>query len=442
MPKDASVGRDPSQAIDHPNRRNVLKRGASAAGALWAAGQPQQAKAAGPTEIRIGLIGCGVRGTGAVCNVLDGVEGVKLVAMGDLFKEQMDESMKRLTATDATADSIAVTPDRMFAGFDAYEKVIASDANYIILATPPGFRPIHLRAAVNAGKHVFAEKPVAVDGPGIRSVLETAALADEKRLAIGVGLQRRHSRGYVEAIRRIRGGAIGDIVAGRSAWLQRDLWAKRREPTWTDVEWQLRNWLYFTWLSGDHIVEQHIHNIDVVQWAIGKPPLAAVGVGGRQQRVDPAFGHIFDHFAIDFEYPNGVHVTSMARQIPGCHNEITEHVIGAKGRADMATSAWSLGGHHGGKSWSHDNGKEPDPYVQEHVDLVDAIRRGRPYNELRSAAESNLTAVMGRMSAYTGKRVTWEQALNSKESLFPSGALKFGKMEVAKVAIPGTLDLI
>jgi myo-inositol 2-dehydrogenase / D-chiro-inositol 1-dehydrogenase len=243
-------------------------------------------------------------------------------------------------------------------------------------------------------------------------------------------------------MRRIRAGAIGEIVSGRCYWLQRDLWSRRREPTWTDVEWQLRNWLYFTWLSGDHIVEQHIHNIDVVQWAIGKPPVAAVGMGGRQQRVDPTFGHIYDHFAVDFEYPNDVHVMSLARQIPGCENNVTEHVVGTKGRADLSSNAWSIDGHRGGKSWSHDGGKDADPYVQEQVALIDAIRKAKPYNELKSAAESNLAAIMGRMSAYTGKRVTWEQALNSRESLFPSGELKFGKMEVAKVAIPGTIDVI
>ena len=424
------------------SRRDVLRGGAAGAALLAGYGRIGAAAGAGSDEIRIGLVGCGGRGTGAVRNVFEGVPGVKLVAMGDLFKERVDESIKKLEAATGAADKIAVTPDTMFAGFDAYEKVIASDANYIILATPPGFRPIHLKAAVAADKHIFTEKPLAVDAAGVRAVLELVPLAAGKRLAIGVGLQRRHSKGYLEAMRRIHGGALGDILGGRCAWLQRDLWCKKREPTWTDVEWQLRNWLYFTWLSGDHIVEQHIHNIDVIQWAIGKPPLAAVGIGGRQQRVDPAFGHVFDHFAVDFEYPNDVHVTSLARQIPGCQNDVSEHLVGSKGRADLATTGWSIASHHGNKSWSRAGGKDPDPYVQEHVDLIEAIRKGKPYSQLQSAAETNLTAIMGRMSAYTGKRVTWEQALNSKESLFPSGQLKFGKLEVANVAIPGTIDVI
>ena len=365
-------------------RRDVLKQGvAGASGAALLASYGRVAAAAGSDEIRIGLVGCGGRGTGAVRNAFEGVKGVKLVAMGDLFKEKIDESLKKLQALEGAADKLAVTPDTMFAGFDAYEKVIATDCNYIILASPPGFRPMHLKSAIGAGKHVFTEKPIAVDGPGIRSVLELATLAEQKKLAIGVGLQRHHSKGYLETMKRIKGGAIGDIVGGRCFWMQRDLWVKKREPAWTDAEWQIRNWLYFTWLSGDHIVEQHIHNIDVVQWAIGKPPVAAVGMGGRQQRVDPAYGHIFDHFAVDFEYPNDVHVLSMSRQIPGCHNDVTEHVTGTKGRADLANAAWSIGGHRGSKSWSHESAKDTDPYVQEHIDLTNAIRKGKPYSELK-----------------------------------------------------------
>ena len=425
-------------------RRQLLKTGmTSAALAAASYGRIASATAAGTDEIKVGLVGCGGRGTGAVRNLIQGkIAGVKVVAMGDLFKDRIDESLKNLGKVEGAAERLAVTPDKMFAGFDAYQKVMATDCNYVILATPPGFRPTHLRAAVAANKHIFTEKPMAVDGPGIRTCFELAEEANQKKLGIGVGLQRHHSRGYLEAMKRIKGGAIGEVVGGRAFWLQRDLWFKVRQPNWTDAEWQIRNWLYFTWLSGDHIVEQHIHNIDVVQWAIGKPPVAAVGMGGRQQRTDPAYGHIYDHFAIDFEYPNGVQVMSMSRQIPGCHNDISEHIIGSKGRADLANNAWKISGWKGGgKGWSHDGAKDVDPYVQEHIDLIAAIRKGKPYNELKAASESNLAAIMGRISAYTGKRVTWDQALNSKESLFPAD-LKFGKMEVAKVAIPGTTEII
>jgi myo-inositol 2-dehydrogenase/D-chiro-inositol 1-dehydrogenase len=428
---------------DNRSRRELLKTGMAGAGAFaLAAGYGRVAAGAASDEIRVGLVGCGARGTGAFRNIIDGkTPGVKLVAMGDLFKDRLDESWKKLQAVEGAADKLAVTPDKMFVGFDCYQKVLATDCNYVILASPPGFRPTHLQAAVAAGKNIFTEKPMAVDGPGIRTCLEMAEEADKKKLAIGVGLQRHHSKGYLEAMKRIKGGAIGDVIGGRVLWLQRDLWFKVRQPNWTDAEWQIRNWLYFTWLAGDHIVEQHIHNIDVVQWAIGKPPVAAVGLGGRQQRVDPAYGHIYDHFAIDFEYPGGVQVLSMARQIPGCHNDISEHVIGTKGRGDLANNKWSISGWKSAKGWSHEGAKDTDPYVQEHIDLIAAIRKGKPYNELKAASESNLAAIMGRMSAYTGKRVTWEQALNSKESLGPA-ELKFGKMEVAKVAIPGTTEVI
>ena len=426
-------------------RRHLLKTGMTGA-ALAAAsyGRIAAATAAGTDEIRVGLVGCGGRGTGAIRNIIDGkIPNVKVVAMGDLFKDRIDESLKNLGKVEAEAGAkvLAVTPEKMFAGFDAYQKVISTDCNYVILASPPGFRPTHLRAAVAANKHIFTEKPMAVDGPGIRTCFELYEEANQKKLAIGVGLQRHHSKGYLEAMKRIKGGAIGEIVSGRAFWLQRDLWFKVRQPNWTDAEWQIRNWLYFTWLSGDHIVEQHIHNIDVVQWAIGKPPVAAVGMGGRQQRTDPAYGHIYDHFAVDFEYPNGIQVMSMSRQIPGCHNAISEHVVGSKGRADMENNKWRFSGLRGQKGWSHEGEKDVNPYVQEHIDLIAAIRKGKPYNELKAATESNLAAIMGRISAYTGKRVTWDQALNSKESLMPAD-LKFGKMEVAKVAIPGTTEII
>jgi myo-inositol 2-dehydrogenase / D-chiro-inositol 1-dehydrogenase len=429
-------------SIDN-SRRDLLKTGVAGAALLASYGGVGAARAAATDEIRVGLVGCGGRGTGAIRNLFQSnMPNVKLVAMGDLFKDAVDDSYKNIQKLEP-GDKLAVTPDRMYSGFDAYKSVIASDCNYVVLASPPGFRPTHLKEAVAAGKHVFTEKPMAVDGPGIRTCFEVAQEADQKKLAIGVGLQRHHSKGYLEAIKRIRQGAIGDVIGGRCFWLQRDLWVKPRQATWTDVEWQIRNWLYFAWLSGDHIVEQHIHNIDVVQWAVGKPPVAAVGMGGRQQRTDPAFGHIYDHFAVDFEYPDDVHVLSMARQIPGCHNDITEHVTGTRGRADFANKTFQITGHRGkGKAWTYDGSKDPDPYVQEHIDLITAIRKGKPYNELKAASESNLAAIMGRMAAYTGKRVTWDQALNSRETLFPSGDLKFGKMEVARVAIPGTTEII
>src|SRR5688572_97751 len=285
----------------HPmnSRRDFLKTTGAAAIATGIGGREILGAYAGANDaIKIGVIGCGGRGTGAVQDALgSGAQGVSLVAMGDMFKDRMDESLKRLKEGKFAAQ-IDVA-DRTFVGFDAFEKVIASDANYIILATPPGFRPQHLKAAVAAGKHVFTEKPVAVDGAGIRTVLEVYEEAKKKGLGIGAGTQRRHQTSYIETMKRVQDGSIGTIVSARAFWNQGPLWNRKREASWTDMEWQLRNWLYFTWLSGDHIVEQHVHNIDVINWAMNGHPVRAVGMGGRQSRISPEYGHIYDHHAVD-----------------------------------------------------------------------------------------------------------------------------------------------
>ncbi|MCI0488645.1 MAG: Gfo/Idh/MocA family oxidoreductase [Blastocatellia bacterium] len=391
------------------------------------------AYAAGSDEIRIGLIGCGGRGTGAVANALESAPGVRVVAMGDVFKDRLDESRKNLT--EKHAEEIAIPEERCFAGFDAFEKVIASDANYIILATPPAFRPLHLKAAVAAGMNIFTEKPVAVDAAGIRAVLEVYEEAKKKNLHIVAGTQRRHQTGYLETMKRVHDGAIGRIVAARCYWNQGGLWKKDRQPEWSDLEWQMRNWLYFTWLSGDHIVEQHVHNIDVVNWAMGAHPVRATGMGGRQARVQPEYGHIFDHFAIDYEYENGVHLMSMCRQIPGAANNVSESLTGTKGHCQV--NRYTI---EGDKAWRFRD-EDNSPYVQEHTDLIASIRAGKPINELKNVAESTMTAIMGRMSAYTGKMVSWDQALNSKEDLVPA-KLEWGPMPVPAVAVPGQTELI
>jgi predicted dehydrogenase len=281
---------------------------------------------------------------------------------------------------------------------------------------------------------VFAEKPVAVDGPGIRAVLEVDEEARKKGLGIGVGTQRRHQDGYLETMKRVKDGAIGDITAARCYWNQGGLWTKPRQPGWTDLEWQMRNWLYFTWLSGDHIVEQHVHNLDVINWVMDGHPVKAVGMGGRQSRTDPAYGHIYDHFSIDFEYENGVHMMSMCRQIDGCEKRVAEDVVGTKGRVESSSERWAITGP---KAWGRKEAEnEVSPYVQEHTDLIASIRAGKTGSELKEVAESTLTAIMGRMSAYTGKKVTWDEALNSDERLLPD-RLAFGPMPVPPVAIPG-----
>ncbi len=388
--------------------------------------------AAGSDMIKVGLIGCGERGTGAAENVLNAAHGVKLVAMGDTFKDHLETSLGILSKL---GDKVDVPEDRRFVGFGAFEGVLASDVNYVILATPPGFRPWHLQAAVAAGKNVFAEKPVAVDGSGIRRVLMVSEEAKAKGLAIGVGTQRRHQTGYLETMKRIHDGAIGQIVAARAYWNQGPIWVHPREEGWSDMEWQVRNWYYFTWLCGDHIVEQHVHNLDAVNWALGAHPVRAVGVGGRQVRTDPVYGNIYDHFAIDYQYENGCRLMSMCRQIPGCEKNISEALIGTKGSCQV--NKYTILGE---KSWRL-NSKDNLPYVQEHTDLIESIRAGKPYNELKNVAESTLSAVMGRMAAYSGQAVTWEQALNSEENLMP-GKLEWGDLAVAPVAMPGQTKLV
>jgi predicted dehydrogenase len=313
---------------------------------------------------------------------------------------------------------------------------------------------MHIAAAIEADKHVFAEKPVAVDAPGVRSVIESAKKFKQKNKSFVTGAQRRHQAEYIETIKKIHDGEIGELVSGNCYWNQGGLWKKEREPSWSDMEWQLRNWLYFTWLSGDHIVEQHIHQLDVMNWLFSKPaagssgsesghPIKAYGMGGRQTRTDAAYGHIYDHFAIEYEYPNGARVLSMARQQDGTDPRVSEWIVGTKGAADPAGSLYAVGRafDHDNPTWSYKRRKDaPSPYQQEHIDMIASIRKGEPLNEAQRIAESTLTAIMGRMSAYTGKEVTWEQAMNSQESLMPD-KLQLGPIATPAVAMPGKTQL-
>ena len=393
----------------------------------------------GSDVIRIGVVGCGGRGTGAARDVMASSDGVEVVALGDLTPDRLAACREQLTKAVAADPKLTakykVADEKCFTGFDAYEKVLASDIDLVILATPPGFRPLHLAAAVAAGKHVFSEKPVAVDPAGIRSVLATYDAARKKNLAIGAGTQRRHQAEYLATIKRIQDGAIGEIVSAQVFWNQGGLWNHARQPNWSDSEWQIRNWLYFTWLSGDHIVEQHVHNIDVANWVIGAPPIRAIAAGGRQQRTDPKYGHIYDHFAVDFEYANGARVMSMCRQIEGTRGRVGENVIGTRGSADPAGKIL------GARAWTYQAPEKPvSPYVQEHTDLIASIRAGKPYNELKTVAESTLTAILGREAAYTGQEISWDEILDAKQHLAPP-TMAFGPLGVPPVAMPGVTKL-
>jgi predicted dehydrogenase len=417
------------RGIPPVTRRDFIKSSTAALAAAPLA-VATSAHAAGSDAVRVGLIGCGGRGTGAAHNALEASAQVRIVALGDVFADRLEACRVRLGAT---GERGTVDEQRCHVGFDAFRGVIADDVDMVILATPPHFRPAHFTAAVEAGKHVFMEKPVAVDPTGVRAVLDAAEVAEVKGLSVVAGTQRRHEWSYQGAMKRILTGRLGRIVSARCYWNMGGLWMNPPRDEWSDMEWQLRNWLYFTWLSGDHIVEQHVHNLDVINWALGAHPIRAMGMGGRQVRTHPDYGHIYDHFAIEYEYPDHVHLTSMCRQIDGCANRVEEVFVGTMGYAVTRPGYAVVEGTH---PWRFDT-EDCNPYVQEQRDLIKGfVETGRRYNEARAVAESTLTAIMGRMSAYTGKEVTWEEALNSTLDLSPP-VYEFTDLPVPPVAMPG-----
>jgi predicted dehydrogenase len=332
-----------------------------------------------------------------------------------------------------------VPDEKCFTGFEAYKQLLAvPEINYVLLATPPHFRPTQLMATIEAGKHAFIEKPVAVDGAGVKLVMEAGELARKKNLTIGSGTLRRKLPGYIETIKRIRDGAIGDMIYARAYWNGNPVWSVDREPGWSDMEWQLRNWAFFTWLGGDHIVEQHVHNLDIMNWALNAHPLKATALSGRQVRTDRIFGHIYDHFAVEYEYPNGVRMFSQTRQMPACENNIEENVLGTKGASDC--KEWIRGQDQ--KEIYRYPGKDKlsDGFQLEQRAFIASIRAGKPINEAQSIAESTLTAIIGRDSAYSGRSVEWNEALNSPCRLGPE-KYEMGPIAVPEVAMPGQYKL-
>jgi predicted dehydrogenase len=411
-------------------RRDFLKTAAVGAAVAGGLSLVRSAHAEGSDAIRVGLIGCGGRGTGAIENCLNSAPGVKVVSIGDVFKYRTDGCRKFLLGKHA--DKTDLPESRCHVGLDAIDKVLAEDVNYIILATPPGFRPGHLEKAIAAGKNIFTEKPVGVDGPGIRKVLAAYEQSKQKKLAIVAGTQRRHQKGYLETLKRVHDGAIGDIVSVRAYWNGTPVWFRKRESGQSDIAYQCNNWYQFVWTCGDHIVEQHVHNLDVANWAMNMVPASATGMGGRTTRPegDPnEVGQIFDHFAVEYVYPNGVVLNSFCRQINGCVNNISEALVGTKGSCQV--NEYLINGSKVGS----DN---VDPYVQEHTDLIASIRKGEPLNELKTVAESTLTAILGRMATYSGQEVKWEQALNSTEDTFPQDINWDGSHPIAAPPVPGT----
>jgi predicted dehydrogenase len=421
------------------SRRDFLKVSAVAAAGAALSTVPY-VHAAGSDTLRIGLVGCGRRGTGAAEQALKADPNVQLVALADMFEDRLKDSLNRLKEDKALAAKIAVKPECCFTGFDAYKGLLACGVDVVLLASPPHFRPGHIDAAVKAGKHIFAEKPVAVDGPGVRAVLAACAEAKTKNLAVVSGLCWRYHFGKRETMARIHQGDIGDVVAMHTNYNVGGLWHEDRQDGWTDMEWQLRNWLYFTWLSGDHNVEQHIHSLDKMAWAMkNEYPVKALGMGGRQVRTDPKFGHIFDHHAVVYEWKNGVKCFSFCRQQDGCANEVADYVLGTKGTCTVMQHRIT-----GEKPWRYTPpaDKKDDMYQNEHDELFRSIREGKPINDGDWMTKSTLMAIMGRMATYTGQVITWDQALNSKEDLTPrkpdgSPNYVFGPLPVPGVAQPG-----
>ncbi|MFO0067616.1 MAG: Gfo/Idh/MocA family protein [Pirellulaceae bacterium] len=429
-----------------PSRRAFLKDSSllMAAGATVASqALPVQraAFAGGSDEIKIGLIGCGGRGTGAAIQALDTEGPVKLTAMTDVFQNRLQASYRAIKGKHN--DRVDVPEERRFVGIEGYKQVIDSGVDMVLLCTPPGFRPMHFEAAVNAGKHVFMEKPVATDAPGVRRVLAANKIAKEKNLAVAGGLQRHHESGYKETIKKLQEGAIGDIILARAYWNGGGVWIRNRDEKQSETEYQMNNWYYFNWLSGDHIVEQYIHNLDVINWLMQSYPVEAQGQGGRQVRTGPDTGEIFDHHFVEFTYPNGTKLLSQCRHIEGCWSSVEEFAHGSNGWADI--SGGKIYDKSGKLAWQAP--KNEDGWAQEHHDLFAAIRRGERPNEGDYGAYSTLTSIMGRLATYSGAKLTWDECLNSQVALADFDSIKSfdapapiqpvspGKYQIA---VPGT----
>ncbi len=397
------------------SRRTFLAQAVAAGATSAVLGGRRPVYGSAQQEIRVGLIGAGGRGTGAAVQALKTEGPVKLTAIADAFSDRLEASLARITKR--VGARVEVPESARYTGFDAAAHVIArDDVDLVILATPPGFRPDHFAAAIDAGKHVFMEKPVAVDAPGVRKVLAAGEAADQKRLKVGVGLQRHHQPLYLETMRRIHGGDIGDVAALRVYWNSDGVWVRPRKAGMTEMEYQMRNWYYFNWLCGDHIVEQHIHNIDVGNWVKRGHPVKAQGQGGRQTRTGLDHGEIYDHHFVEFTYADGSTMLSQCRHMKDCWSQVAEHAHGTAGTADISRGIIEKAD---GRMWAYE-GDGGDPYQIEHDDLFQAIRNDQPFNETEMGAHATLSAVLGRMATYSGQEITWEQALESNLSLAPS----------------------
>ena len=404
-------------------RRDFVKGSALAMGGLMAMPVSAGAYAGGTDAIRIGLIGCGGRGTGAAVQALSTTQNLKLVAMADAFRDRLDSSLMNIHKEITAKGRVDVTDAHKYVGFDGYKSVI-EQSDVVLIATPPGFRPIHFEAAVEAGKQIFMEKPVATDAAGIRRVLAAAEIAKKKKLNVVVGLQRHYQKVYTEWVERLHNGAIGDIHTAHVYWNGRGVWTRDRAKLekdagrkLTEMEYQMRNWYYFNWLCGDHIVEQHIHNLDVGNWVFQDHPIAAHGMGGRQVRTGLDSGEIFDHHFVEYEYANGKRMYSQCRHIPGCMNRVSEAFTGSNGFAPQPGEIQTPNGY---TLWKHRGKDDPNPYQVEHDMLFAAIANGEyKYADAENGAIATMTAILGRMATYSGQYLTWDEAINSEVSIMP-----------------------
>jgi predicted dehydrogenase len=393
--------------------------------------------AAGSDLLRVGLVGCGDRGTGAASQALAADSNVQLVAMADAFEDRLERSLSHLTQDQKVGSKVNVAADHRFVGFDAYQQLLESGVDVVLLCTPPHFRPLQLKAAILAGKHVFAEKPVAVDAPGVHSVLESCKLAGTKGLSVVSGLCLRYGQGFRETVHRLHEGQAGEITTLLANDYRSGRWTKPKQPSWTEMYYQMRNWYNFTWLSGDFNVEQHVHFLDVCAWVMKEQyPVKAVGMGGRQVLTGTEYGDIYDHFSVVYEYADGSRLISNCRQQPGCMNDMSVRVLGTKGRAVFQERKNGLRIESDTGSW-HYTGPSNDIYQTEHDEFFAGIRGGRPINNGGYMAKSSLLAIMGRMAAYTGQEITWEMALNSRENLSPDHYDWKSAPPIARIAIPG-----
>ncbi|WP_089888203.1 Gfo/Idh/MocA family protein [Kriegella aquimaris] len=369
-------------------------------------------------KLKLAVVGCGGRGTGAVVQALKADDNVELVAMADAFEDRLKSSLTNIAKAMGETKKINVKEEHQFVGFDAAEKAIDL-ADVVILATPPGFRPQHFEYAINNGKHVFMEKPVATDVPGIRRVLAAGKKAKENKLNVVVGLQRHYQDSYLAALEQLKQDKIGKIVSGQVYWNSRGVWVRERQPQQTELEYQMRNWYYFNWLCGDHILEQHIHNIDVANWFIGEYPISAQGMGGRQVRTGKDHGEIFDHHFVEYTYPSGAVVASQCRHQPETMSKVAEFFQGTKGTVSTKGDTAELKDWNGNTLFEHRGKDDPNPYEVEHVKLFESIRNGGVISNAENGAKSTLTAIMGRMATYSGKVIKWDEALNSDLLLVP-----------------------